>query len=53
MNRFIKLVIAVLLAAPICIWLNPPWYATFSIGAIVSMIVEIILSDVIIIRTKQ
>lgn len=32
---------SVLLALPIMIWLEPPWYANFTLGALISMLVHL------------
>jgi hypothetical protein len=33
------IIIAVPLAASLALWLSPPWYASFALGALVTMVV--------------
>lgn len=39
MKLFGHVVFTVIVGVPLMVWLQPPWYATFSVGVLVSMVI--------------
>lgn len=40
MTSMERLAVTLLVGLPICLWLEPPWYASFSIFSLVGMLVR-------------